>query len=90
MCLGKELQGELCEDLQIPKISVAEDRLNTIGFLGFWPNTISYGDRFIFVLICEFKAKGKVFTFCDHVPYCDSKNVRKMCSIGDYCSQHVH
>ena len=40
------------------------------------PKTISYGERFIFVLTCEWNAKGKVFTFCDLVSYCESKTVQ--------------
>ena len=29
------------------------------------------------VLTCELNAKGKIFTFCDHVSYCESKTVRR-------------
>ena len=59
VCLRKELQGEFDEGLQFPQLSVVEDRLNIIGFLGSWPlpNTSSYVDKFILVLTCELKAK---------------------------------
>ena len=36
LCMfGKELQGQLDEDLQFTKLSLVEDRLNIIEFLGF-------------------------------------------------------
>ena len=73
--MGKELQGELREALQFPKLSIVEDRLNNIGRFGFCPNTISYGDKFILVLACELNAKGNTFIFFDHVSYCVSKTV---------------
>ena len=34
VCLGKELQGQLSEGLQFPKLSVVEDRLKIFG--SFW------------------------------------------------------
>ena len=48
-----------------------------MGFFGFWPNTSSYGERFVLVLTCELNPKGNTFTFCDHVSYCESKTVRR-------------
>ena len=35
VCLGKELKGEFDESLQFSKLSVVEDRLNIVGFLGY-------------------------------------------------------
>ena len=75
--LGKGITGELGEGLQFLKPSVVEYRLNIMCFLGSWPKTISYGDKFILVLSCELNAKGNDFTFCDHVAYCESKTVQR-------------
>ena len=77
LCLWKELQGELGEGLQFPKLSEVDDRLFIIGIFGFWPNTSSYGDKIILVLTCELNAKRNVFDFCDHASYCESKTLRK-------------
>ena len=41
------------------------------------PKKSSYGERFILVLTCELNAKRNVFTFCDHVSYCESKTVQR-------------
>ena len=73
----KRMTGGFCEGLRFPKLSVVEDRLNIIGFLGFMPKTSSDGKRFIVVLICEFNAKGKVFTFFDHLSYFESRTLRE-------------
>ena len=90
VCLEKKLQGDLGENLQFPKLSVVEDRLNFIGFLGFWPETNSYDGRFIFNLICELNAKGNVFTFVTMCRIVNLKLCVEMCSIGDCCSLQVH
>ena len=41
------------------------------------PQTRSYGERYVFVLTCELIPKGKVFTFCDHLTYCEYQTVRR-------------
>ena len=53
--LGKELQGDLGEELQFLKLSVVEDRLNTLGLC--FTNTSSFGDKFILVPTYELNAK---------------------------------
>ena len=54
-----------------------EDRSNIMGVFGFWPNKISYGQRFILALVCELNANGNTLTFCDHVSYCVPRTVQR-------------
>ena len=61
VCLRKKWPGEICEGLQFRKLSVVEDSLNMMGFLGTKPKTTSIGEGPIFVLTCVLKLKGKVF-----------------------------
>ena len=79
VCVGQKIKGEFGEGLHFLKLCVVEDRLNIIGFIGFGPNTSSFGDKFILVLTCELNVKENTLTFCDHVSYCVSKTVQKMC-----------
>ena len=71
----KKRHGEICEGIQFPKLSAVGDRLNVTVFFGYMPKTSSS---------CEFNAKWKKFTFCDHVSYSESKIVREICSVF-YC-----
>ena len=74
---GREWNGEFCEALQCPKLYVVEERLNNIGFFGFMPKTVSYGEIFILDLSCELYAEGKVLTFCDLLSHCASKTMQR-------------